>query len=245
MPPELKFDLNILLAKLFSLSAQFNGKYPENDDENVLDFSLKLDLMATSLLAPAYFFNGCEKIIKDDIIWHDVSNNIPKNAKYDGSLGIISYKIESQSIFLSIKAGLDRISTILKYFYPEVSSYTTFGRINENGKSRGLMSIANKLKNSDPLMKYMHDQYFEWVQDMVKLRDRVSHYEDLYIINTLDDDLKSHYKHIYLYTTSDSEEKYDEYDFEYFHTIVEKWHDFFFFTIENLKDKEVILRYTT
>ncbi|MEV9639809.1 hypothetical protein ABZ756_03830 [Mammaliicoccus sciuri] len=62
-----------------------------------------------------------------------------------------------QALFTSIKTALDRIIPLLTFYYSGVSLESTFGRIKENGKTKGLMSVVIQLKDNDDIMEFIYD----------------------------------------------------------------------------------------
>lgn len=128
-----------------------------------------------SYLAPAYHLNNYLEHLND----YNVRKLNKENLDNIDTV-IVKFNIEIQSIFASIKGLLDRLVAIMSFFYSGFSLDTTFGRIDPvNQKSRGLMGVVVRMQDQCPVLKYIYNEYEDWIRDTVVPRDIIIHYNDL------------------------------------------------------------------
>ena len=84
--------------------------------------------------------------------------------------------------------SLDRIVFFMSKFYKGITPSNTFGRINENGKPKSMMAEVVRLKDTDIIMSFIYQNYLDWIQDAVKPRDTITHYENLTLSFKLSED---------------------------------------------------------
>ena len=149
---ESKFDLEELSNKLLQYRQSFFEKYvelklPAESDHPYLDLVTIINSMSPTYLAPAYHYNNYVDKLLFDTVWDDEKYNMIEENLISGFLRRNAYQIEIQALLLSIKSALDRMVSILSYYYKGFGPYTTFGRVNDSGKSSGFMkTIATSLK---------------------------------------------------------------------------------------------------
>lgn len=132
-----------------------------------------LQVSHTSFIAPAYNYNCYLDLLINTNLKH-MNHESNEHSNYINYL----YTIHIQNVFVSIKSLLDRIVTILSFFYPGVSIETTFGHITGN-KSKGFMSVVSKgVEKGDLFMKFIYDEYENWIKDVVQPRNTIMHYND-------------------------------------------------------------------
>jgi hypothetical protein len=174
---KLYLDLKIDIDKLMKLFDEIYRSMSNNETELLkrnVEYLLStpssfFDSSRGSLLAPAYNLNNYLDTLNEYTI-----NRI--NNKIDDKLEIY-INICVQTLFISIKTALDRLVPLMTFYYPGISLDSTFGRIKSNGKYKGFMSKVVELKD-DPLMKYIKENYDEWIKSAVSPRDMLTHYND-------------------------------------------------------------------
>jgi hypothetical protein len=121
------------------------------------------------------------------------------NEKYNEHILVgqmpVLFTILVQNLLISIKSGLDRLAAVLSFYYSDLQFYSTFGRIDDNGKTKGIMSIAVKNKDKDELCAFIFDQYHHWIKDVVDSRDSVIHYNDMEIESKYSYDQREFFMH--------------------------------------------------
>jgi hypothetical protein len=127
----------------------------------------------STYIAPAYYLNQ----YLDNII--EYNKLLINDHKMFEELYKSKFNIDVNSIFISIKILLDRLVTILSFYYKGIEIKGTFGRIKENGKATALMSIVLQLKETDSIMNFIYEQYNEWIKYAVEPRDMIIHHHDL------------------------------------------------------------------
>lgn len=126
-------------------------------------------------LAPAYNYNNYINYL----IEYNINNMTGRHDKIlDCSKQLFTVQI--QNIFISIKCLLDRLVTILSFYYNGLSITSTFGRITENNKGKGLMSAVLERKENDSLLQFIYTEYNEWIKEIVEPRDVIIHYNDMH-----------------------------------------------------------------
>ncbi|MCT8975008.1 hypothetical protein N4T77_00195 [Clostridium sp. CX1] len=168
------FDLERLQKEIDSFEEYL---FVKEDHQTSLKSNLHgyISYSKATYLAPAYNYNK--------YIEHLIEYNINiMNKKYSKNLECYEqlFTIEIQNIFISIKCLLDRLVTILSFYYKGISITSTFGRISENNKANGLMSEVLKRKENDELMGFIYSEYNSWIKEIVEPRDIIMHYNDMY-----------------------------------------------------------------
>lgn len=113
--------------------------------------------------------------------------------------------VHVQNILISIKCLLDRLVSILSFYFNGISLDSTFGRIKKNGKASGLMSIVLTLKETNKYMEFIYDEYFEWIKDIVEPRDIIIHYNDMHISSHTTADGREFFIHNHIRIFEDQE----------------------------------------
>jgi hypothetical protein len=148
----------------------------QNDGTSALKSTLSnfMSRSHASYIAPAYNFNNYLEFL----ISYNIDNFNHQTGKYAHCTNYL-YTVHIHNIFISIKCMLDRLIPILSYYYNGLDLKTTFGRISSNKKSKGVMSRAIELKESDPLMRFIYEEYFRWIKRIIEPRDMIIHYNDM------------------------------------------------------------------
>jgi hypothetical protein len=142
---------------------------------------LELDAIRPSYAAPGIHLNSYLEAHAVDIEWDVVKHTLDEDAPRP-SMGLRSTAVEVHwgATMLAIKAALDRIVRVMRFYYPGFAPYTTWGRYKANGKPDGFMSIVHGAKDSDELLAYFDRAYIEWIVAAVAPRDALTHYNDPY-----------------------------------------------------------------
>jgi len=180
-----KYDLNELGREALRIKQSFfkinwsqNKSFDQSMKDKFVDISYKIDMMIPSIIAPVYHYNNyIDFVLKDKLEMK--------------SLYKTCYQIESQSTFIALKIGLDRMVQIFNFYYKGISSHTTFGRYKESGKPRGFMAVVENGKENDPLLEYIFKQYHKWIQIAVAPRDVITHYKDLGLVYVMEVDTEN------------------------------------------------------
>lgn len=155
------------------------------EDEETLDFAHTLiNTFETSYLAPAYHFNA----YVDAIIYDNMKNSSCLPPDEDGLSNAgrrLAFQIQAQTTLYSLKSALDRFVGILSNWYSGIATSSTFGRVSETSKPRGLVGFALS-KQGDPIMDFIVKEYKLWIKDAVEPRDVITHYNDLVTSFTFD-----------------------------------------------------------
>jgi hypothetical protein len=209
-----------------------NGKQVEIPiDQNVYsDLITIIDSMSPALTAPFHHYNNYIDYFIKDFMWDDIKHKKNITNSSDSSvLRKVKYQIEVQSLFISIKIGLDRLVGIFSYYYKGINSNTTFGRKKESGKYRGFMATVNDKKENDSLCKFIFEEYESWIKVAVAPRDIIIHYNDLGLFYEFDSELKidipSHYNEKLLKSKGDTSTSY-AYTYEHLKKFTEIWLEF-------------------
>ncbi|WP_312351762.1 hypothetical protein [Empedobacter sp.] len=149
-------------------------------------------------IAPQYFL---ETLVKSEQKYFSekmtgiISKGIlDENDMYNSQIDL---KLEVNNLLINIKMSLDRIVKIAAIFYNGVSPSSTFGHINDDGKSKGFMSYVCQYKSSDKLLELVYTNYMEWIKEAVLPRNQIMHYENLLITfpyNLISDEISISYK---------------------------------------------------
>ena len=184
-----EFDLDKLNENMNQIINQISKKEVGENSEK-LKSSLSFFLMNSyaSYLAPAINFNLYIELL--------IQNNINRmNGVEDSLIESSLYTVHVQNIFISIKCMLDRLVPILSYYYKGFSFTSTFGRIVEGKKTKGLMSVVEQGKDEDELLNFIYHEYKAWVKNIVKPRDYIIHYNDMTLENHYTFDKREFPKH--------------------------------------------------
>jgi len=174
-------DLKLDIDDLLKLLNNFVDVFQENEKEFYGSYypdkiytlpSVVLSSSKTSFISPAYTLNQYLDNLNLYTL-NDFSNNQEERRKAELQLNIYV-----QTLFSSVKTLLDRLIPLLSFYYPGISVYSTFGRIEESGKAKGLMSKVIELKEKDLLMMFIYNNYNEWIKAAVLPRDLLVHYND-------------------------------------------------------------------
>lgn len=169
-----KRDLSQMLAE-FKVRTESLTKY-EKKETNLVCLYHILGRSKSTYIAPAFNLNAyLDKLVEYNI------KRFNKEINYTGDdLYVIQINITIQTLLISIKCLLDRIVPLLSYYYVEVRKLDwTFGRVKDGKSKDALMEVVLGLRDSDPLMRYLSEQYEEWIEDIVSPRDMIVHYNDL------------------------------------------------------------------
>lgn len=143
------------------------------------DISTDIDSITSSYLAPCLQLNNYLESSAMDVELDEIKFNIDTRQYYPSSkLRRVSTDVYGASVLISIKSGLDRLVSILSYFYPGISDHTTWGRYKENKKKEGFMGIVRVGACEDKLLEYFDSAYNDWIKDAVAPRDALIHYRD-------------------------------------------------------------------
>ena len=199
------------------------------------DISCDVDSITSSLLSPCLHLNNYLECSASDIEWDEIKYTIEDKDEYPSSkLRRISTDIYGVSILISIKSALDRLVRILSYYYPGISSHTTWGRYKENQKKEGFMGVVRKRQNTDKLLNYFDTQYNDWIKYAVAPRDSLIHYRDSvpswYFDSKSGALIQSH-------VTKNSEGKSQGYGIYTLEEYVTKWFKFMEHTLYSLSTK--------
>ena len=176
-----EFDLDKLNENLKCFLEQIEQKENEEEQKNLKSsLSFYLANSFASYLAPAINFN----LYLDLVIQCNLDM---KNGKMKSSIAQPQYTVHVQNIIISIKCMLDRLVPILSFYYPGLQLTSTFGRVGEGVKTKGVMSEAMKRKEEDKLLGFIYSEYERWIKSIVEPRDMIIHYNDMQI--------KYHYTH--------------------------------------------------
>ncbi|MBC2579862.1 hypothetical protein [Clostridium sp. DJ247] len=179
-----KFDLEELSDNLIQYKEKFFERYillglSNGSDHPYLDLVTIINCMSPAYLAPAYHYNNYIDAFLLDALWNDKKFSIPEEEWVSSYLRRNTYQIEIQALLVAIKIALDRMVSVFSYYYKGISSYTTFGRINDEGKSKGFMSFVTTDETDDALLSFISEEYCKWIKVAVEPRDLIIHYNDL------------------------------------------------------------------
>lgn len=193
---DMKFDVEEVLKILMKWENDFNfqlwTKSDEEYEHNVgvveidankcSEISVLLRGMRPSFVGPAYNFNKYVDAYLGDVYWDDIKYTIEEDAWISSSLREAMIIMELQNCLLSIKMGLDRMVKLIAQYYKGIAPYSTFGHIDikEDGteKGKGLMSLVLNNREKDVLLELIYSEYNDWIQQCVKPRDSITHYQD-------------------------------------------------------------------
>lgn len=233
----LKIDLLEKKNFLCEITDKFSMKEADSPQEIYSTLSYFLSSSKSTYLAPAYNLNN----YLDNL--HSYNLYIVNGGSRDeANLLKEKFGIDVHAIFYSIKCLLDRLVPILSFFYSGFSLSTTFGRISESGKAKGLMSRVLEIHKQDKIMNFILEEYHSWIQIAVGPRDLITHYNDL--------DLREHWTfdnrlvpiHLETKIFEDSDELFPN-DFSY-KSLSERVNDTYHFIdtiLYNLLDRDIKL----
>jgi hypothetical protein len=200
-----KYDLDELLSEFMGISMKFYEKGTSSEEQakfpkkeitlvkdgqevtvpialNVYDDLITIiNTIYPSLIAPFHHYNNYIEYYLKDFLWDDMKYSIGEDEPRDSNtLRRTKYQIEIQAMLMSLKAGLDRFIGLFSYYYKGISPHTTFGRYKEDkDKYEGFMFTVAANKDTDELMNFIYDNYFDWIKLAVAPRDTITHYNDL------------------------------------------------------------------
>ena len=178
-----KFDLEEIAAHSLKMETKLNTCiWQHNDNYSELSkTALWVRELRTSFISPAHCFNNYVDALVTDA-FYDYFN---KNEEHI-SMGLRSAQvtIELHNTLLSIKSGIDRLTSIISQFYKGINKNGTFGhkKTKEGGSVSytGLLSFCSQMKEKDELFSYIHSEYDNWIAECVKPRDTIVHYKDFF-----------------------------------------------------------------
>ncbi len=173
------YDLNIISEEYTnSLNENVKNFYVGN---HILIYQKYFDFRI-SYLSPAYHFNKLERVI-NEYFEKDLPDLMNKGVidENDMSFSSLKMQLELNALLIALKTALDRLVFFISKSHRSVMPSSTFGRISEEGKGKGMMSEVLKRKDTDELMKLIYENYNDWISRAVKPRDTVIHYDNLFI----------------------------------------------------------------
>lgn len=195
-----KYDLEIVHDTLDACKANYiiwlkkksesKDNYARRMDEwfedynNEFEYAYCLDQIRTSFLGPAYNFNRLIDAIIQDLYWDDIKYTLPEEDWVSMGNRTSVIVLELHNCLISIKTALDRLVKLFRLYKKGISYYCTFGHINENNKSKGLMSRIMQDKDKDDVSEYVYQEYNSWIHKCVQPRDTVIHYDDIQVAYT-------------------------------------------------------------
>lgn len=245
-----KFDLEELGGTLLQYRQVFFEKYsllelPFGSDHPYLDLVTIINSMSPSYLAPAYHYNNYIDKLLSDITWDDEKYNIPEEEWVSGFLRRNAYQIEIQAALLAVKSALDRMVSVFSYYYKGFGPYTTFGGVNDKGKSRNFMSKVADDKTGDELLKFISEEYIKWIKVAVEPRDLISHYNDLGISYEFDSEalieMPVHFNLSLIKTMESKEITIPKISYSDLYDYSMNWYKFFNRVIDILNTKSIII----
>jgi len=132
-----------------------------------------LKYSTTTYISPAYHLNQ----YLDNILEYN-KIIINEKGKFQDVYNA-KFNIDVNSIFILIKSLLDRLVTLLSFYYKKIQIKSTFGRIKDTGIASGLMNKVLELKGNDPIMEFVYNQYHDWIKWAVEPRNMIIHRHDL------------------------------------------------------------------
>lgn len=172
--------LNQRIEKFDQINESINRKVYGSDE--FLKLSLILVEFRFNYIAPQFFL---ERLIETEKEYFETKmddmmlNGVVDQHKMYNSL--LDLKLEVNNLLINIKMSLDRIVKILSLFYRGFASSSTFGHINEDGKTKGFMSYVAKHQAEDKLISFIFENYHQWIKFAVLPRNQIMHYENLII----------------------------------------------------------------
>lgn len=190
-----KYDLEEVLKTLYAYKQNYfqwlEDSLGPNDDSSErynewmsetnhdLDYILCLDQISTSFLGPAYNFNNLVDSIIQDVFWDDIKYTIPDANWVSMGNRTREIVLNLHNCLISIKSALDRLVKLFRLYKNGISANCTFGHIDKNSKSKGFMSRIVQDKDKDAICEYVYQEYNKWIQECVRPRDIIIHYDDI------------------------------------------------------------------
>ena len=171
----LKLDPEMLLDIIETARMRFYLLYDQSFsfEEAYIDISCEIESIVSSLLAPCLQLNNYLDCSAADIEWDEIKFNVEDISGYpSGKLRRVSTDVYGTSVLISIKSALDRLVRILSYYYPGISSHTTWGRYKDSQRKEGFMGVVRNRTDEDELLNYFHTEYHDWIKDAVAPRDQ-------------------------------------------------------------------------
>lgn len=268
-----KYDLDKLLSEFMEISMKFYVKGTSGEEKikfpikeiisekdgkevtvpialNVYDNLITIiNTMYSSLIAPFHHYNNYIDYYLKDFLWDDLKYLIEENEPRDSNtLRRTKYQIEIQAMLMSLKAGLDRFISLFSYYYKGISPHTTFGRYKKDkDKFEGFMFTVANNKDTDQLMNFIYDNYFDWIEIAVAPRDTITHYNDLgiyYEFNSeIQGDVPVHYNERLIKEKGKEKTPVFIYKHDSIKEFTESWKVFIHQTFSALIEKELITYY--
>jgi len=138
-----------------------------------------INALEPSFIAPAWHYNSYIDHLLRDLFWQDFKSRIPPEDRPSNIMRRLSFQVPAQSVLLAVKSGLDRLVLLLSYYYRGFSPNTTFGRIKNDGRASGLMAYALTNAATDPIFRFLVDDYHRWIKFAVEPRDVITHHNDM------------------------------------------------------------------
>lgn len=180
-----KYDLEEIASQSLEIETKLNTCIWQHTDNysELSKTALWLRESRPSFISPAHCFNNyVDALIKD--LFYDHFYKAEDDEFISMTLRSAQVTIELHNTLLSIKSGLDRLTSILSQFYKGISKNSTFGhpKTKENGSVSytGLLSYCSLMKEKDELFSYILSEYENWIADCVKPRDAIVHYKDFF-----------------------------------------------------------------
>jgi hypothetical protein len=202
--------------------------------------------MYPSLVAPFHHYNNYIDYFIKDFLCDDIKYSLAEDDLRDSNkLRRIKYQIEIQALLISIKAGLDRFVSLFSYYYKGIAPHTTFGRFKDDkDKFEGFMFTVETNEEIDPLMEFIHKNYFDWIKIAVAPRDIITHYNDLgiyYEFNSeIQGDIPVHYNERLIKEKGKENLPTNVYTHDTIKEFTESWHKFIKHTFSELLKKDLI-----
>lgn len=234
-----KIDGLIEIDKISTYSVNSNNKsaFESNNDVSIL-----ISSMEPSFMAPAFHYNQYVDHFVNDLQWN------PDQKYFYEEPNKIKYRIEIQALVVSVKVGLDRLVSVLHYYYKGFSPSTTWGRQKSNkNKYQGFMQVVYEQKEGDKLLSFIFNEYHDWIKKIVAPRDTIIHYNDLGIryffdtSNKLEIPIHFHNK-LLKAMQDDAENKVYGFDFVGLKKYVDRWYEFVNYVFDNLINKSVLIK---
>lgn len=188
--------LNQRIEKFNQINESINQKVYGSDE--FLKLSFILVEFRFNYIAPQFFL---EKLINTEEEYFEtkMADMMSKGIVDHNSMfnSVLDLKLEVNNLLINIKMSLDRIVKILSVFYKGFSPISTFGHINEDGKTKGFMSYVAKHRSEDKLLDFIFENYRQWIKLAVLPRNQIMHYENLIVefpINLQNDEISISYR---------------------------------------------------
>lgn len=199
-----------------------------------------LNMSHASYLAPAYNYNRYINLLIDLNI-----KRMNKELEEDSFQINYYYTILIQNVLISIKALLDRMVPVISFYESGISLSTTFGHVDLNTlKGKGFMNHVVRFKDSNDLMKFIYDEYVNWIKAIVEPRNTIIHYNDLMSETryTADDREFPMHHNVKVFSDISDEREFDWDDGFYYKSLMKNVQDvyyFFDYVMHYLKNRDL------